>query len=291
MAARRLVEPTRIGVLVPPSFFASAWIDAITSAARERGWLSDVFLDRLPADWASAPRVVLVTEAWPDLLSFEPTHLAVLVPAVDDAVGHAKWGDSVIERLRHVSHRLSEASVAVQRADLVVEASAATIDLFDLGPVSSGQTGRPDAGPVGADAPLNLFCSLPPKVGASAVWPLDLFTMPTATLTPEGALRMDITGRSRVLIYGPYIELPPGVWEVTFTFAVSSTNSVPFRFEWGSPHGEVIVSEKVSVSGIYEIALRRTWDAIEPAEIRIYLDHAIFDGQFDVIACRVARVG
>lgn len=284
MASRKLTQARRIGLLIVPSEAAAAWTEAALEAARTLGWAAEIFLDRFPAELTGP--ALLATESWPDLQAFAPDDLIVIVPDTDDALATAQWVHVEGERLRYVSHRFAEASMAAAVAGQVISAGVEEIHIPGLGVIR--RAGEPRLRRRSSPSPVSIYDAVPPPIGATAIWPLDLFQFPGGR--PDRSHEIDLTGRARVVLFGPYIELPAGRWRMTFDFEVASAKVVPLRIEWGSLNGETITSEKIRNSGRYRVVLERDWPGIEPAEIRLYLDHAVFDGQLKPLQCEVTRV-
>jgi hypothetical protein len=117
------------------------------------------------------------------------------------------------------------------------------------------------------------------------VWEPDLFF--TNEDRADGRLRpavrpIDVTGRARILIFGPYINLPPGAWSATIvtafsaetagnSFVVEVTAGVQLGYERVQPAGEQVI----------EINLQFTIDESisQPVEIRLISERAAFDGR------------
>ncbi len=117
------------------------------------------------------------------------------------------------------------------------------------------------------------------------VWEPDLF------FATEGAADgahspasgpIDITGRARFLIFGPYINLPPGSWSATVVIGFSAeTAGLSFVIEIAA--GTQLTYARVQPTGeqIIETDLQFTIDdsATQPVEVRIVSERAAFDGR------------
>jgi hypothetical protein len=117
------------------------------------------------------------------------------------------------------------------------------------------------------------------------VWEPDLF------LTIEGAADgpwkpvsgpIDITGRARFLIFGPYINLPPGAWSVTAVIGFSAeTAGLSFVIEIAA--GTQLSFARVQPTGeqVIQTDLQFTIDdsATQAVEVRIVSERAAFDGR------------
>jgi hypothetical protein len=117
------------------------------------------------------------------------------------------------------------------------------------------------------------------------VWEPDLFfTMEGAADGPRmpASDPIDITGRARFLIFGPYINLAPGPWSATAVIGFSAeTAGMSFVIEVTA--GTQLSQARVQPSGeqVIETDLQFTIDesANQPVEIRVMSERAAFDGR------------
>ena len=117
------------------------------------------------------------------------------------------------------------------------------------------------------------------------VWQPDLFfTNPE----PAGSARIaatgpiDMTGRARCLVYGPYIALPPGPWsaEIVIGFSAEAAGiSFLVDIYVGSQLAQTHIQP--AAEQVVEASLQFTIDeaASQPVEIRIFSERAAFDGR------------
>lgn len=90
---------------------------------------------------------------------------------------------------------------------------------------------------------------------------------------------LDTTGRPRMLVYGPYLALPPGMWRARIRFGVDKDAAGrQYRVDWGTR--TACISEYVTpgAPGVYEIDLDYEWTAVDAAEIRLILTEGSFMG-------------
>lgn len=120
---------------------------------------------------------------------------------------------------------------------------------------------------------------------APIIWQPDLFFIneTPAGATPRPATGpIDITGRARFLIFGPYINLPPGPWSASVVIAFSAeTAGMSFIIEIAA--GTQLAYTRVQPTGeqVIESDLQFTIgnSADQPVEIRIITERAAFDGR------------
>jgi len=117
------------------------------------------------------------------------------------------------------------------------------------------------------------------------VWEPELFFTskhpPTEVLTPASE-PVDITGRPRFLVYGPFINLPPGSWQANVVVGLSAeTAGMSFMVEVFA--GRRLSHTQVEPSGaqIIEVNLQFMIDdsVDQPLQIRIANERAAFDGR------------
>lgn len=132
---------------------------------------------------------------------------------------------------------------------------------------------------------------VPAAVGAGVDWGPALFHYPIKGEMHAGTSSIDMTGRVRPLVLGPYIELPPGIWRAELRISVDPERGhAPLRFEWGARDTYVAAISEVTASGIYTIALDRIWLEPEPAQARIWNYQPVFQGRMEFLGCRVTRM-
>jgi hypothetical protein len=128
----------------------------------------------------------------------------------------------------------------------------------------------------------------------SMTWSRELFFIGDAP--HERATRgIDITGRARCLLYGPYIMLPPGSWTALVEIGCSrETAGMSFMVEVfsGSQLGRTTLH--AARGGIYDASLGFVVEELvdhvnEALQIRIFNDRAAFDGRLGLGKVTVIR--
>lgn len=117
------------------------------------------------------------------------------------------------------------------------------------------------------------------------VWEPDLFytSADQAGSTPLPAVGpIDITGRPRAFIYGPYVNLPPGSWSADIALGFSA-EAAGMSFFIEVCAGAQLASTHVQPNGEQVIETRLQFSIDEatsmPVEIRIFNERAAFDGR------------
>jgi len=117
------------------------------------------------------------------------------------------------------------------------------------------------------------------------VWEPDLFfTLDDRAGAPRRPAvgPIDLTGRARFLVFGPYINLPPGPWSATVvmafsaeaaghSFIVEAAAGTQLAYERVQPTGEQVIETTL------QFAIENSVD--QPVEIRIVTERAAFDGR------------
>ena len=117
------------------------------------------------------------------------------------------------------------------------------------------------------------------------VWEPDLFytltNPPSPTPTPILG-PIDITGRVRFLVYGPFINLPPGSWSVDVVLAFSA-EAAGMSFSLEVFAGAQLTHARLEVAGEQVIESRLHFVIGElidqPIQIRVFNERAAFDGR------------
>jgi hypothetical protein len=117
------------------------------------------------------------------------------------------------------------------------------------------------------------------------IWEPELFYLfedpPAASLIPANR-PLDINGRARVLVYGPFINLPPGSWSANvilgFSAEAAGTSFIVEVFA-----GRQLSQTRVEPSAeqVVEANLHFVIDnsVDQPVQIRVFNERAVFDGR------------
>ncbi len=146
--------------------------------------------------------------------------------------------------------------------------------------------------PLASESPLALFDQLPIPAGAEASWAPHWFAYAPGHAPVSGQPTwIDLTGRMRSFVYGPYIRLPAGRWRIDVRFSVDPERAhVPLLFEWGGDADFCRIMTEVRHPGTYSVSLDRIWPTAETAQLRIWNAHPVFQGRMVFVHSRVVRV-
>ncbi|QTC91179.1 hypothetical protein [Brevundimonas goettingensis] len=268
-----------------PAAQGTAWRDAANAAAAAAGWrIVELGPDQTPPDDAH-DTLIHVFEA---RLGEVCAPLQRLIIA-DDPDRAAEAFETVHALDRDAATRV----VAVQYARAAEMAAAGwpvadgrlqSLDFPGLGTIT--REGPPPT-VRGAEGPLAFYRTLPPTPGVSVNWPTDIVLSTEAS--GPGRRMTDLTGRRRLLRYGPYLELSPGRWTVDVDFALRIDRAkVELRFEWGTQHDVDVATHLLTTSGVYALTLSKVWTEPAVVELRVWLDRSVFDGDLEITGCRVS---
>lgn len=111
------------------------------------------------------------------------------------------------------------------------------------------------------------------------IWPRDLFGI--ADSQPEPAMRdIDIAGRARCLVYGPYMQVFAGRWIARMVLGFSAeTVGVPFTVDVAAPDRIAHATITPDAAGVYEVNVEFSIeDPDRPVEVRVWSERPAFEG-------------
>ena len=269
-----MTSPSTIAVVIVPGRWLDDWRTALQDAAERAGLVYQ-------EDWG-AKEIPLQTQGcltvvWTD----EPCiadHVFVIAPDPADAVAGCGllYGLADEDAVRLTSRRFSFAAMRVREGARLVRPGPEATDLPILGPVLLPAFDNSTAEPR-----LAMFNNLPPAAGQPAVWSAGLMWLAGVERTSLNDAPVDLTGRGRVLVFGPYMMLPPGQWRLTVVFDLDIGNApVGLAFHWGIEGSAVCEEVEIGTSGRYRLHLDHAW--IEPGstQLHVSLPRAAFSGYF-----------
>lgn len=239
-------------------------------------------------------RFLIQTDTIADLGEIDPTHVLIMVPSLEDiiATAMARFKMSLLEAVRYASVKFAQAAeyAALGGRLASTEASAlevvANIGLKIDDPISNSVSRK-------VSASLAYFTAFPSRIGSEAsIHPSLFLTRVDDQTNAPATFNIDMTGRRRILLFGPYLELPPGLWQATIRFQLEKTDAVvSLRFEWASGGDNVRLERSLHEDGVYDVSLERTWSSAGPCELRVWLDRSVFDASLVIEAIRLRMIG
>lgn len=280
------MQNDRLIVLITPSGAGNAWRAALAAHAERMAWtVSD-------AGPGGPPEGVtgLFFAHQHTAMSSAQGHAVVLVDTTAGGVADPSLPANTDE-LNVRSIALVEADNAARAGATVLNAARYRHEFPGLGWVERPEGELYRIHPAAAESPLAIFdeMPLPPSVGVN--WGPQWFAYAAETPGLEAPLWVDMTGRMRPLVYGPYIQLPAGRWRVDVRLSVDPERAhAPLLFEWGSGVNFCRVMAEIRRRGTYELQLDRVWLEPEVAQLRIWNAHPVFEGQVRFEGCCVTSV-
>lgn len=282
-------------IVLTPSTDDAAWRQAITDAATTAGLRA---VDaRTPGSNFGDVSCVFITEDADAALKADPSAIVAIMPEPEtapDAVAEAH-GVEPPSDIWHASLMLARASAladdhaVVTAADLSRRPSRIRLfgDLEIAPPASSAEASRR----VAVAAAFSLYRNGGAQSSSEAPWSERLFLYDDRAARNWAAPgQLDITGRPRILVWGPYFALPPGSWKLRIRFAADhEAGRREYRLDWGTPTDFSSTPLRLHQGGVYEAEIEHRWINSEPAELRLVLMEGVIDGRFDFLGATVSR--
>lgn len=289
MAARGLDPgPPHCVVLIPSPDF-EGWVAALNA----EGWTLVLYKGgELPA---RAPKTAL--------LVIDPAHVGELDASGWTVIATGLGGASQTTAERYglppeqgvwVASRLLATACDLPDARWIVDADMAggPIEILPGWRVTPPKPSRQAKEASPAAEALTLYASGPPTVGARADWKPELFSYDRRRPAPSPAPgSLDVTGAPRILVFGPYVSLTPGLWRITLEFAVNEAAAgLRYHVEWGDQTGFSFHPFQPDQAGRFELQIAHRWQARGAAEIRLVLEQGAIDGGLTFDGLQVERI-
>ncbi|WP_297933613.1 hypothetical protein [uncultured Brevundimonas sp.] len=106
----------------------------------------------------------------------------------------------------------------------------------------------------------------------------------------NGQVTFDLTGRPRILIFGPYIVMPAGRWKavVRLGFSVPSAKH-RYRADWGSQEVYTSYEFRPGRDGVFQLEIEYEWDKPSASEFRLLLLEGAFDGEVTFFGAEITE--
>ncbi|VXC02175.1 conserved hypothetical protein [Brevundimonas sp. G8] len=147
-------------------------------------------------------------------------------------------------------------------------------------------------GPV--DHALTLYREGPLKPGAIYSWLPSDFSIDPAhqSLDASVGTRIDLTGRARCLVHGPYVALPKGQWQATVRFSVdASACRHRLRFEWGPLAQFASFEASPGKSGHFIAQITHIFEEAALCELRVILPESSLAGALTLEGVDIEMMG
>ncbi|MGV3580235.1 hypothetical protein [Brevundimonas sp.] len=278
-------EPTNTFWLVlPPSVDRQRWLTNIHLAAYDAGWR--IVQEGEAAGIDPGPQRLVITDDAHRATLLRAERIAAIVAepeSAPDAVIEAH-GISTAEAIWHASMLLARALALAPDHEVVTarDLVAKPAELMLLGGlkivVPESQAEFPKD-PILAAA-FRVYRDVAANQDDVFEWSERLFTYcPKASRDMGTSGVLDTTGRPRMLVHGPYLSLPPGLWRATMRFGVDRDAARHrYRLDWGTRTETISEHVIPGAPGMYELTLDFEWVASDAAEVRLILMEGSFMG-------------
>lgn len=277
-------------IYIPASLDAGLWSAAISKAATEAGVRCAVAPDIAEAE-------LVITHDLSLFLAETSSHKLALFPPYTPVTNID--GAEPVTAFQHNMHAASHeyaAAAEIPQDVLVVgphELRPARVRLFDkldvVTPHAAHSTGARANDIARA---FSLFERGRPQVGDRSEWSPLVFNYEERAIvgqTIPGV--MDLTGRPRIVVYGPYITLPRGLWRAKFRFSLDKAAATRrLRFDWGTQHDYAEHYLTLRAPGVYELQMDYYWAEAAEAEARILVMEGVFEGAMDFLGVDVELI-
>jgi hypothetical protein len=287
------VLKTASWVVVPPFYDDAVWRAAVVQAAHAAGRrVHD--LDAAPdAAPISDPRTVILTSdaAQPIQAGAPAEAIAGLMTGQGIRLDPHEDPDTLPQHIRALTGQIGQ--IDLLRPDRVFRRKDFTAGAVEIVPGLALRAPENQSNPLLSPrllAVTNAVELLDPA-HPQATWAPDLFNYNSRIVSGGTRGDLDLTGRPRCLLAGPYIVLPAGRWRATYRLTFDERASrVRFRVDWGGV--EDFLSEEFVPGrpGVFEISQEYDWVEPGPAEIRIIVLEGVFDGRMTFGGARVERI-
>lgn len=291
---RKPASATASWVVVPPFRHDAAWRAAVVEAAEAAGrrvYDLDSAPEVAPTDDADA--VLLTSDAYLPVRAEAPAEtVAVLMTGPGIRLDPDEDPDVLPQHIHDLSDMIGRIAILpperiFRRRDFVAGAVEIIPGLTLTPPAAVSE---PPLSPR-LQAVTDAVALLDP-IHPQATWAPDLFNYDSRSVAGDARGHLDLTGRPRVLLFGPYIVLPAGRWRATYRLTFDERGSRHrFRVDWGSVEDLLFEEFVPGRAGVFEITQEYTWSAPAPAEIRIILLEGVFDGRVTFGGAEISRVG
>lgn len=150
---------------------------------------------------------------------------------------------------------------------------------------------RPKEGGAAAEV-MSLYRHGRPPVGARVRVAPKLFLYDTRNPVAGPQFEVDLTGRPRIVVYGPYVTLPPGRWRAEAKVWIDDdAANVSLGFDWGHHRQFDQHIEKPGNPGLHAVTMVNDWDVAASAEFRLVLMQGAIAGKARLIELDLEKVG
>jgi hypothetical protein len=103
---------------------------------------------------------------------------------------------------------------------------------------------------------------------------------------------IDVTGRARFLVFGPYASLSPGVWRTVVSLEICPEAARrPMAVQFGAEPDYTTTDIEIGVPGPHSVEVIHAFREADQVQVRLWLKRAAFHGEVRLIGAHVERLG
>jgi len=162
------------------------------------------------------------------------------------------------------------------------------IQIGDVGPIDVQ-----DAAPTQAHDPVSGLEPFEPADGVSRAitWGPDVFSITHSQGTDGGPREIALLGRGRILVHGPYITLPNGIWRARFDFELDPEDvDILLRFDWGQANTHASFVTEITKAGTYTVDLIAEISGLDGVEFRAWTCRGTLHGRIMIGDLTIERL-
>lgn len=291
-------------IIVTPSSADEAWRNAILAGVAEAGLTVFPHDPAIPVSVLQDPKVVIYAQDAAMAVAAGAKTITAILPDVESSVAavQATYQTSRPTSIQNASLLLAGAAALgldhlVIGADQLrsMEGPLRVFPDLTITPPPTTPVVHEDDAARGIAEILSIYRGGRPVVGAPATeWALDALNYEARIVRAATSVReIDLTGRPRILVYGPYVALPPGLWRAKIRFSVDDAAAAgrQFRIDWGTQAHYASETFTPGRPGVFDLELDYRWIAAEPAEVRFIVIEGCFSGMASFIGVQVSLIG
>lgn len=290
------VESDTYWLILTPSVDHRGWLEAARTAANRAGWL--LIPEQEAGTLDDGHSRLIVTDDAKLALAAGARRIAAIVAEPESAPSAVEelHGLAVPESNWRASELLARALSLAPDHRVVTAAELAAkpreIVLFDAltltPPLSRAEFSKDPM----LTAAFKLYRDVASEQSDTIQWAEPLFSYcPKGSRDAASQGMLDITGRPRMLVHGPYLSMPTGLWRARIRFGVDQDAAKhQYRLDWGTRTATVSEYVTPANAGLYELTLDFDWTDVDVAEIRLILMEGSFTGALLFQGVTVTRI-
>lgn len=276
-------------IVIPPCADRTAWVSAVTAQVQKAG-LTVVDGRRGSPDADDA--VILLQDidearkagARDDDIAVIFSRAGLLPPEIDAAEENNVRHHEVLTASELV--RKARTSIATDRQFEALQLEQTAVEILPGVRLAAPSFDAPSRRNQAIQDALALYKDEP------AFWRGEVFDYIAQNVQHIGEQTIiDLTGRPRIVFYGPYIVMPAGRWKVTMRIGFCSQAAQrQYRADWGGQHVCASHHFKPEKDGLFELEMEHEWTEPAPCEMRLLVMEGVFDGQLLFYGAHVSRI-